>query len=66
MRRSRIQKPPRWMFLLLSIGGSWASGIYLGKVTIEGPLTDHLLPMISFAILGLIMVFGALSERRST
>jgi hypothetical protein len=63
MEKSRVKVPPRWMFLLLSIGGSWASGIYLGKISIEGASTGHLIPMISFGILGLIMAFGAISER---
>lgn len=63
MENSRVKVLPRRMFLLLSIGGAWASGIYLGKVTIEGSLTGNLVPMISFGLLGLIMVFGALSER---
>jgi hypothetical protein len=51
------------MFLLLSVGGGWASGIYLGKITIEGTSTGLLIPMISFGVMGLIMAWGALSER---
>jgi hypothetical protein len=63
MEKSRNRIPPRWMFLLLSIGGAWASGIYLGKISIEGASTALLIPMIGFAALGLIMAWGALSER---
>lgn len=63
MEKSRNRIPPRWMFLLLSIGGAWASGIYLGKITVEGTLTGLLIPMISFSVMGLIMAWGALSER---
>jgi hypothetical protein len=51
------------MFLLLSIGGAWASGIYLGKITIKGASTGFLIPMICFGVMGLIMVWGVLSER---
>lgn len=51
------------MFLMLSIGGAWASGIYLGKITIEGTSTGLLIPMICFGVMGLIMAWGALSER---
>ncbi|UCF60970.1 MAG: hypothetical protein JSV37_14610 [Anaerolineaceae bacterium] len=60
MEKSRNRIPPRWMFLLLSIGGAWASGIYLGKITVEGTLTGLLIPMISFSVMGLIMAWGAL------
>jgi len=62
MEKSRNRIPPRWMFLLLSIGGAWASGIYLGKITIEGASTGLLVPVIGFAALGLIMAWGALRE----
>lgn len=60
MEKSRNRIPPRWMFLLLSIGGAWASGVYLGKITVEGALTGLLIPMVSFGAMGLIMVWGAL------
>lgn len=63
MEKSRSRIPPRWMFLMLSIGGAWASGIYLGKITIEGTSTGLLIPMICFGVMGLIMAWGALSER---
>ena len=63
MEKRRIRIPPRWMFLLLSIGGAWASGIYLGKIIIEGASTGLLIPMISFGVIGMIMAWGALSER---
>ena len=62
MEKSRVRTPPRLMFLLLSIGGVWASGIYLGKITIEGASTGLLIPMICFGVMGLIMVWGAISE----
>jgi hypothetical protein len=51
------------MFLFLSVGGGWASGIYLGKITIEGASTVLLIPMIGFGVMGLIMTWGVLSER---
>ena len=62
MEKSRAKSFPRWAFLLLSIGGFWASGIYLGKISIEGASTGYLIPMICFGVLGVIMVWGALSE----
>jgi len=63
MEKSRIRIPPRWMFLLLSVGGAWASGVYLGKITIEGASTGLLIPMISFGVMGLIMAWGAYAGR---
>jgi hypothetical protein len=51
------------MFLFLSVGGAWASGIYLGKITIEGTSTGLLMLTISFGVMSLIMAWGALSER---
>ena len=63
MEKNRSRVPPRWMYLFLTIGGAWASGIYLGKITIEGASTGLLIPMIGFGVMSLIMAWGALSER---
>jgi hypothetical protein len=63
MEKTRNRVPPRWMYMFLSIGGAWASGIYLGKLTIAGSSTALLLPMIGFAVLGLLMAWGALTDR---
>lgn len=63
METSNTRTFPRWAFLILSIGGAWASGIYLGKMTIEGASSGLLIPMISFGVMGLIMAWGALSGR---
>ena len=60
MEKGRSRIPPLWMFLLLSIGGAWASGIYLGKITVEGALTGLLIPAICFGVMGLITARGAL------
>jgi hypothetical protein len=63
MERNRAKALPRWIFTLLSIGGAWASGIYLGKITIEGASTRFLVPVIGFGLMGFLMAWGALSER---
>ena len=63
MERNRAKAFPRWIFTLLSIGGAWASGIYLGKITIEGASMGLLIPVIGFAALGLMMAWCALSKR---
>jgi len=62
MEKSRIRIPPRWMFLLLSVGGAWASGIYLGKLTLEGSSSALLVRIIGFGVLGLIMAWGELRQ----
>jgi hypothetical protein len=51
------------MFVLLSIGGAWSSGIYLGKITIEGASTASLAATIGFGALALVMAWGAISNR---
>jgi len=63
MEKSRVRTPPRWMYLLLSIGGAWASGIYLGKASIEGLSGASWVPIIGFGVLSLLMAWGALSDR---
>jgi hypothetical protein len=63
MEKTRAKALPRWIFTLLSIGGAWASGIYLGKITIEGVSTEFIIPAIGFGLMGFLMAWGALSER---
>jgi hypothetical protein len=63
MENRRIRIPPRWMFSLLSIGAAWASGIYLGKLSVEGRLTGLLIPMVSFGVMAVIMALGVFIER---
>jgi hypothetical protein len=63
MEKKDVRVLPRWVFTLLAIGGAWASGIYLGKITIEGALTDLLIPTISFGLMAFLMAWGALAER---
>jgi hypothetical protein len=50
MEKSRNRIPLRWIFLLLSIGGAWASEVYLGKITTDGASTNLLNPMIVIAV----------------
>jgi len=63
MEKTQPKAFPRWIFTLLAIGGAWASGIYLGKITIEGALTGFLIPMIGFGLMAFLMTWGALAER---
>jgi hypothetical protein len=63
MENDQTQTLPRWMFLLLTIGGAWASGIYLGKMTIAGISTGLLIPTLLFGAMALIMAWGAYAGR---
>lgn len=63
MKKAHAMALPRWIFTLLAIGGAWASGIYLGKISIVGASTGLLLPLIGFGVMGLIMAWGALAGR---
>lgn len=63
MENDRTRTLPRWLFLLLAIGGAWASGIYLGKITIAGASTELLIPTLAFAAMALIMAWGAYAGR---
>jgi hypothetical protein len=53
---------PQWLFLILAVGAIWASGIYLGKMTMEGTSTAYLLRVIGFGALGLVMAWGAIAK----
>ena len=63
MEKNHTRKPPQWMFLFISVGGAWASGIYLGKISIEGASTGLLIPMVGFGVMSLILAWMALSKR---
>jgi len=63
MEKKQAKALPRWIFTLLAIGGAWASGIYLGKITIEGVSTGLLIPVVGFGIMVFLMAWGALAER---
>jgi hypothetical protein len=63
MRRTTGRIPPRWMFQALSILGAWASGIYLGKITLQGISPASLIPAVAFGGLSLLMAWGAVSPR---
>jgi hypothetical protein len=63
MEKSQAKVLPRWIFTLLAIGGAWASGVYLGKITIEGASTEFLIPVVAFGLMALLMTWGALAER---
>jgi hypothetical protein len=63
MEKTRAKTLPRWIFTLLSIGGAWASGIYLGKISIAGASTELLVPVFGFGLMAFLMAWGAIAER---
>lgn len=63
MEKTQGKALPRWIFTLIAIGGAWASGIYLGKITIEGASNAFLIPAVGFGLMAFLMAWGALAER---
>ena len=61
MEESRLRKFPRWGFVLLSIAGSCASGIYLGQMSIEGASVSDLARVVVFGGFSLLMAYGAIT-----
>ncbi len=63
MSNQGIRTLPRWMFTILAMGAIWASGIYLGIMSIEGTSNAHLVRVIGFGAIGLLMAWGAITKR---
>ncbi len=61
MGTARTRPLPRWVWVILSIGGGWASGIYLGQLSVEGVSIGNLGATIGFGVMSLLMAWGALS-----
>ncbi len=55
---------PRWGFALLAAGGFWASGLYAGIARAGDASTKVLVGAIGFGLMGLAMLWGAVSRRR--
>ena len=54
---------PRWAFVFLAVGTSWASGLYLGMQMVEGTSTAYLIRIIGFGVVGLVMAWGSVAKR---
>jgi hypothetical protein len=63
MKNQNIRTLPRWMFTTLAMGAIWASGIYLGIMSIEGASNALLARVIGFGLLSLLMAWGAVTKR---
>jgi hypothetical protein len=54
---------PRWVYIILSIGTAWASGIYLGIIRTEGASCPDIIRIIGFGVFAILMAGGALAKR---
>ena len=63
MKKTEKQSFPRWLFAIIAIGGLLASGIYLGIMSVEGFAGMRIAQAAGFGIMGLLMSWGALSNR---
>ncbi len=63
MGTGRARPLPRWVFVILSIGGGWASGIYLGQLSVEGVSGATLALTIGFGVMSLLMAWGGVESR---
>jgi hypothetical protein len=54
---------PWWIFGVIAIGTFIASGIFIGIMSVEGMETTDLLKAIGYAIVGLLMFWGAVNKR---
>jgi hypothetical protein len=61
--REMKKRAPWWLFALVAGGALLASGIYIGIMSVEGTTTPHVARAIAFALLGLIMLWGATHSR---
>jgi len=55
------QRFPRWLFVVIAVGGLLASGLFLGILSVEGATTARILQTAGFGLLGLVMLWGALN-----
>jgi hypothetical protein len=54
---------PRWVFVILAMGAFWASGVYLGILSVEGVSSAILVRAIGFGVIGLPLAWGAIAAR---
>ena len=55
--------PPRLMFLILTVGGLLASGVFLGIMRVEGVTAGLMIRAIGYGVFGLVMLWGAVGRR---
>ena len=55
--------PPRLMFLILTVGGLLASGVFLGIMRVEGVTAGLMIRAIGYGVFGLVMLWGSVGRR---
>ena len=63
MKENQGRSFPRWAFVSLAVGTSWASGLYLGMQMVEGTSTAYLMRIIGFGVIALVMTWGSIAKR---
>lgn len=59
MHQDHVPLPPRWLFVLLAIGTAWASGVYMGQVSVLGMDLIPALKMGAFAVVSIVLGVSA-------
>lgn len=58
-----MTRPPRWIFIVLTVGGLLASGIFVGIMRVEGATAGSVIRAIAYGLFGLAMLWGAVRWR---
>jgi|AntAceMinimDraft_16_1070373.scaffolds.fasta_scaffold03856_3 hypothetical protein len=62
--KRKVTAMPKWLFAVLATGMLVASGLYIGMIRVQGPATAHLARAVGFGVAGVLMLCGAVGERR--
>ena len=54
----------KWLFAVLATGMLVSSGLYFGIIWVQGPAAGHLAKTVGFGVVEVLMLCGAVSERR--
>jgi len=57
MNNKQSQSPPRWLFLVLTVGSLLASGIYIGKIVFLDATIGSILRAVIFGVLGVLWLY---------
>jgi hypothetical protein len=51
------------MFIVLTVGGLVASGIFVGIMRVEGATTGNVIRVIGYGVFGLVMLWRAVKRK---
>lgn len=54
---------PWWLFAVIAAGALWASGVYVGVMSVDGSTGVRMLKAVGFGVIGLVMLWGATHTR---